>query len=355
MDAKYKIEARLGEGAQSCVFLASDRQTNQQVAIKQIKSTAPSTGTSGRIPLSRLAANFREIAIMQKLVNAGGHPNIIELVEVIFDDNCINIVMKCGGMNLSEFIARSRGHHCSSFRSVVAIPLISNIVRQVTRGLEFIHDLMILHRDLKPQNILIDVATATLQVKARIADFGLSKSPTFPIAPETVNVASLWYRAPELVIQSGYDVGMDMWSLGCILGELATGSPLFIEASEFGLLIKIFQSLGTPGKDLWPAVEYSENVSTKWPKWDPEQRKKEFSRFMIPLLGTTGLELLLLLLQYDSNRRPRCSECLSHQFLAEPTGTEPTAPLSIHSTGYSQDSLDLEIGDLSNELSDFVV
>lgn len=309
---RYHVDSLLGSGAQSNVYLGTDRVSGVKVAIKQLKAHESS---SSRLPMSRLTENAREIQVMQRLI--GRHKNIVELVEVIFDEKNVHIVMEACGINLSEFIARHRPRKlCMDKKrpvlahSLVEIPAIRIIMKQIIGGLGFIHSELIIHRDLKPQNILINDDQVV-----KIGDFGLSKTYTFPVAPETLNVASLWYRSPEIVLQSGYDLGMDLWSLGCILAELATGTPLFLEASEFGILMKIFQSLGTPNDDLWPKCSSFANFSTLWPQWDVRECLRTFKAYLSPLLGEMGLDLLLSLLKYDSNARLRCSDCLSHPFV----------------------------------------
>ena len=326
IEDRYRLESKIGEGAQSVVFLGRCRQSGMAVAVKQIKPTiAPSLPRDKTIPISKLAANYREVAILQRLRSTGmSHPNIVDLLEVVFDQECVYIVMDHCGMNLSEYIARCRSSALDSLLGlsaklsklsapVVPIRTIQDIFAQTLAAVAFVHSQLVIHRDLKPQNIFVGFLNERIVVK--IGDFGLSKALSFPITPETLNVASLWYRAPEVLLQSGYDVGIDLWSLGCILAELAQGAPLFLESSEFGLLIKIFQTLGTPTKSCWRALSYSPNASRVWPKWNRHECLPRFTAFMQSLLGTSGCDLLLKLLTYESNERLRCREALNHSFL----------------------------------------
>jgi len=321
IEDRYKLDARIGEGAQSVVYVGTCRLSGAVVAVKEIKST----GTSHRedvIPITKLAANFREVAVLQRLREAGSHPNIVELIEVVFDPNTVYIVMSHCGMNLSEFIARCRSRLVDSIfglrtppleKPVVPIDNIRSVMFQVVSAVEFAHSQLVMHRDLKPQNIFISFNEYG-KIVAKVGDFGLAKAYTVPLAPETINVASLWYRAPEVLLQSGYDLGIDLWSLGCVLAEMATGKPLFIESSEFGVMIKIFQTLGTPSEQEWAVLGRSQNFSTKWPKWDRKDCLARLSSYMGKLLGKSGSDLQQKFLYYESNQRLRTADALKHEF-----------------------------------------
>lgn len=275
IEDKYHLIDRIGEGAQSVVYSATCRKSNRKVAVKEIRSHSCSHQTNS-IPVSKLALNFREIAILQRL---GVHANLIELLEVIYDERTLYIVMDHCGMNLSEYIASQ----IRTTKGGVPLSRIRKIMHQVLTGLAFIHSNLVIHRDLKPQNIFVSP-----QLHIKIGDFGLSKAFTFPQPPETLNVASLWYRSPEVLLQCGYDVGMDLWSVGCIMAELAKGTPLFLESSEFGLLMRIFQTLGTPTKNIWPILSRASNFSSLWPQWRSEDRLFSFRRLFGGLLGFHG-------------------------------------------------------------------
>ena len=300
---KYQLIDRIGQGAQSVVFSAICKQTRRSVAVKEIKGqNLHQSDGQELIPVSRLAVNFREIAVLQRL---GSHSNLVELIEVIFDEKSLYIVMDHCGINLSEYIV------CQTRLRPAGIPLkrIQAIAIQILSGLAFVHSNLVIHRDIKPNNIFV---SSPLNIK--IGDFGLSKAFTFPPAPETLNVASLWYRSPEAILKCGYDVGLDLWSVGCVIAELAIGIPLFLESSEFGLLMRIFQTLGTPSKKVWPVLSKATNYSDLWPQWSPEERLASFRQFLQGKLGFHGSDLIIAFLQFDSNSRPRCKEALSHAF-----------------------------------------
>lgn len=115
---------------------------------------------------------------------------------------------------------------------------IRHIMFQIVSATLYLHSSKVLHRDLKPQNILIDPSNCFV----KLADFGLSRCYTVPIKPYTKEVLTLWYRAPELILGSDqYSTAIDIWSIGCIFAELFTKRPLFKGDSEIGQLYEIFK------------------------------------------------------------------------------------------------------------------
>ena len=123
------------------------------------------------------------------------------------------------------------------------------LLYQVLQSLVYLHSRRIFHRDLKPQNLLID-STGTV---IKLADFGLARAFGLPIKTYTHEVVTLWYRCPEILLgQKQYSLGVDLWSTGCIFAEMAQRRPLFMGDSEIDQIFKIFKVLGTPNESNWP-------------------------------------------------------------------------------------------------------
>lgn len=123
---------------------------------------------------------------------------------------------------------------------------IKDLMWQILCGVDFLHSHRIVHRDIKPQNILLS-NDGTL----KLADFGLARIYDFN-ALLTSTVVTLWYRAPEVLLGTTYATPVDMWSVGCIFAELFTRKPLFPGQYEVDQLAKIFEMLGTPSESEWP-------------------------------------------------------------------------------------------------------
>jgi len=150
----------------------------------------------------------------------------------------------------------------------------------------------------------------------KLADFGLARLSGLPNGPYTYEVVTLWYRAPELLLgASRYSAAVDVWSVGCIFAEMATGLPLFPGRSDIDQLIKIFQRRGTPNPAIWPGVDRLPHYNPEFPRW-PERPITDF--VPIEALGSANAaDLLTSLLQYDPDRRLVCRQAMQHGYFSE--------------------------------------
>ncbi|KAJ6019788.1 hypothetical protein N7522_000496 [Penicillium canescens] len=130
--------------------------------------------------------------------------------------------------------------------------MVKKFMVQLVEGIRYCHSRRILHRDLKPQNLLID-----RDGNLKLADFGQARAFGVPLRTYTHEVVTLWYRCPEILLGGRqYSTGVDMWSVGTIFAEMYTRKPLFPGDSEIDEIFKIFRVLGTPDEELWPDVTY---------------------------------------------------------------------------------------------------
>lgn len=171
----------------------------------------------------------------------------------------------------------------------------------------FCHQRRVLHRDLKPQNLLIDNKGVI-----KLADFGLARAFGIPVRVYTHEVVTLWYRAPEILLGSQrYSTPVDIWSVGCIFAEMMTKRPLFHGDSEIDQLFRIFRTLTTPTDETWPGVTSLPDYKPTFPNWKTNQLASAVQR-----LDNTGLDLLQQMLIYDPANRISAKKALNHIYFA---------------------------------------
>lgn len=292
---RYRMLEKIGEGTYGTVYKAICKQTNELVAIKKIRIMYEDEG----VPSTAL----REIALLKD----HSHHNVVRLHEVCCSRVSLHLVFECLDMDLRMYLKRHGPLKGAALKSAAF---------QNFLGVEFCHGHGLLHRDLKPQNILVDLQTKRMV----LADFGLARSFNMPLKAYTHEVVTLWYRAPEILLgQKRYGPPMDVWSLGCIVAEMATGQALFPGDSEVDTIFKVFQTLGTPTEDTWPGVTSLKEFSSRFPKW----RDTEFAeiRHAAPSFGEDGIDVVRQSLRYNMVDRHSAKAALRHQFFEGVDGT----------------------------------
>ncbi len=259
---KYRVVSTLGRGTYGEVVAAVllTNPSGPRVAIKKI---------SFDIVHENLFIVFREISILRAI----DHPNIVSLSHVITPKTCDYVLLVtelCEDGDLRKFIKSQFPDRKVSF------PLLFEILEQLVDAVAYLHDHRILHRDIKPQNILCEKNGEKLTIK--LADFGLAKSVLKrdffkTVVPMTHEIVTLWYRAPEVLLCADqYGEGVDIWSIGVVLLELLSGANPFNGRSEFETLMKIFRLIETPKIDTWPELAHMEFFSDKFPLWNGNKR-----------------------------------------------------------------------------------
>ena len=194
---------------------------------------------------------------------------------------------------------------------------VKTLLQQLASGVAYLHSNWILHRDLKTSNLLLNN-----RGQLKIADFGMARYAGDPPPPQlTQLVVTLWYRAPELLLGAArYGAAIDMWSVGCIFGELLTREPLLQGRNEVDELSKIFELCGMPTDESWPGFRRLPNArALRLPATTGTGRGVGGSavRAKFPLLTAAGVALLNGLLALDPDRRPTAKEMLAHEYFGQ--------------------------------------
>lgn len=361
----YKDIVKIGSGTYGTVFSAYDTQVESRVALKRVKLDEENEGIA--------SSAVREILILKALK----HPNVVQLLSVSSSERRMTMVFECCDMDLKKYFekcrlywarkeeftpnysAMSSSEHSSGSNSVQAgyspnflqqnkkfsskhyfphdqpisliyklTPLvIKNFLYQMLEGLKYCHLRSILHRDLKPQNILL-CENGTV----KLADFGLARAIGIPVNSYSSEVVTLWYRPPDVLLGAKvYDDRLDVWSIGCILAELAMGGKPFLPGSNVDDQLKrIVKVFGTPSERTWPGVKTLPNLADNriitelrferglgltntLEAYTPNMLVTGTSS-AAETLGPDGVELLNQLLVPCPFKRFTCIEALEHKY-----------------------------------------
>lgn len=339
---KFIKLGKIGEGTYATVFRARNTLNNEIVALKEIningEEGAPSTA-------------LREIAIMKEL----RHPSIVKLLEVVHTENQLVLVFECMNQDLKCFLD-SRRHA----KNILSVNHIKNLMWQLLEGTTHCHALRILHRDLKPQNLLLDKDGHNL----KIADFGLARAYGIPVAGFSSEVVTLWYRPPDVLLGSTtYSTHIDLWSIGCIMAELyLCGQPLFPGKDPSDQLKRIFRILGSPTRDEWTHLlhqqsgspENSENRqfmingenSIVPPDWIRSigQYPRPDLQSLLPMMDSDAIDLLKKLLEYRPHYRISAQDALNHSFfISTPQISKPESDIEASNTSLSISSGNINV------------
>jgi len=286
------------EGAYGWVARAKEIATGKVVALKRLKIDVKDR--SG-LPVTGL----REIQILKDC----NHRNVVKLQEVVVGEDTSRIE---NIFLVLDFIE----HDLKGILEDMPEPFLQSEVKtlllQLASGVNYLHDNWILHRDLKTSNLLLNN-----RGQLKIADFGMARYVGDPPPKLTQLVVTLWYRAPELLLgATRYDRAIDMWSIGCIFGELLTREPLLQGKNEVDQITKIFELCGLPSEDTWPGFKRLPNArALRLPTASKNAPATSFLiRSKFPLLTASGVSLLAGLLSLNPGSRPTAKEMLEHEF-----------------------------------------
>jgi len=323
-DKSYeKLGEPIGEGTYGTVWRARCRTTGQTVAMKKVVLRNERQG----FPVTAI----REVRALRKL----DHPNVVSLVDVCAASPAVSsetgVSAGPGSAYLIFEYAPSDLTGLLAYRKQrLKLPEIKCLIRQLANALDFCHMKGIMHRDLKPSNVLI-----TANGELKLCDFGLSREFKGE-GNYSTRVITLWYRPPELLLgATRYDHSVDVWSAGCIFGELLAGYPLFPESSELRVFRKICERCGVLAADKWP------DELRRLPQWDkfapPATAdgvcENTAAGAPSPVIwqdltarhGAASVELLKWMLSLDTSKRITADAVLAHPFFSqEPKACQPS-------------------------------
>lgn len=286
---RYKRLKMLGEGQYGKVYLAKDMILQREVAVKKIKRNMANYADG--IHWTAL----REIKLLKKVDSE----NVVTLLDVFIVTNSVCLVFELGAFDL-ENVIRS---------SVILKPGdIKAYMEMILKGLKALHDVFILHRDMKPGNVLI-----APDGNLKLTDFGLARVYGSPNRLLTSQVCTIAYRAPELLFGANeYGVSIDIWATGCIFAELIIGTIFLPGRSEIDQLGKIFHMFGTPKEEDWPEMTSLPSF-LQFNDVEPTSLKDTF-----PSASKETLDLFQKMFYLNPNKRLTAQEALNHDyFLSE--------------------------------------
>ena len=314
----YEMITRLGGGSFADVYKAKEKSTGELVAIKVLKR---------KYKKWEDCLELRECSSLQKLhdsslANKPGAENIIKLKQIIFikKTGTLNLVFEYMKTDLLELMKEQEPRKLNEEQ-------IRDIMYQTLLGLSFMHKYGFFHRDMKPENLLLNGK------KIKIADFGLAREIR-SVPPYTEYVSTRYYRAPECILQfTNYNSPIDIWGLGCIMAEMyLQPQPLFCGSNEKEVLFKICSVLGTPTYDTWnDGIQQANIVGIKFPTNPGIDLEK-----IITGASSEAIDLIKQMLQWDPNKRATAKALLKHPFFTNHT---------INSYFYTDIQSDIFFGD----------
>lgn len=291
----WSIGEKIGSGSYGSIYIGKRIIDGKEIAIKQFRDNSVDDGIS--------PSTLREIISLKKL----NHKNIISILDVITNSESIYIVQELMQMDLHSFI--------SKYKTNIPINIIKSILYQILSGIAYVHSKNFFHRDLKPQNILVNLPYSNWNCSCesekdypvvKITDFGFCRVFCNSNKKYSKETMTPLYRAPEVLLgEEEYTSKVDLWSIGCIFAELLLGHPFFNESvSEVDIVKKLFEFFEIDSKISNFSEICTKDMVVKKEKWVEN----------FPKIDSEGIDLLSKLLTVDPTKRISAEDALKHGF-----------------------------------------